>query len=135
MVDALNHVLTRLDATEDASDIGYFYTADGISIWVHDNISILDDELRRADTLFRFGRIARLLATFGTVDKRKSDILGMYLELVIHPGVTIRVHATTVCQRVQTGTELRPVTKTIETGEYEEVPIYDTVCPDTILGV
>ena len=135
MLETAQHVLDTLDTHADIKDVGHFYATDGITFWVHENFSIQDDTDRRTDVAHRFALIAKSLAFCGTVEKNKSDMLGMYLELPFNDRVAIRVYASTLCERIQTGTELRPVTKTIETGEYEEVPTYETRCPDSILNV
>lgn len=38
-----------------------------------------------------------------------------------------------VCTRVQTGTKSEPVKKVVETGEMQEVPIYEWECNDSLL--
>ena len=39
----------------------------------------------------------------------------------------------TVCERVQVGTKVEPVTQYVETGETKEVPVYEWNCTESLL--
>jgi hypothetical protein len=83
---------------------------------------------------------ARIMARGSSINnplKKEQTTFAYELNRSFGKNVRLQVWTSreTVCERVQVGTELKPVTKveTVETGEMTEVPVYEWNCTDSLL--
>lgn len=91
----------------------------GIKVYVH---PVDADEFRAARRLM------------GPMEKDEAAGGGMKLFAAVD-GIKVTIFAPSdVCRQEQVGTERRPVTETVETGEFEDVPVYEWECGPVLAG-